>query len=140
VSRLYYPKPQTGGLATGKDGITVDAGEVFRKIAKLIPTELVAGYGALVSLCFVIRWETWRIPAVWLCFALCLILTPIYLNKVADRGKPKRNQIIVGTIAFPIWAYQVSGGQIVPQFYDAAIATIVAIIFSLITAAVPMNK
>jgi hypothetical protein len=88
----------------------------------------------------VIRWEIARQPAAWICFAICWLLTPAYLNMVADPGKPKRNQIIVGTLAFPVWAYLVSGNQVIPTYFDASLATIIALVFSLLTALIPMNK
>jgi hypothetical protein len=139
MSRLYYPKTKRGDLAGGgEDGI--DIGDATKKTAKLIPTELVTAYAALVSASMVIRWVNFRQPAVWICFFICLVLTPVYLNYVADPGKPKRNQIIVGTFAFPVWAYLISGSQVIPDYYDAGLATIIAIVFSLATTPIPMNR
>ena len=106
MSRLYYPKPTMGKLASGGGG-AIDIGDTTKKIGKLIPTELITAYAGLVSASAAIYWQSFRIPAIWACFAICLILTPFYLDHVADPGKPKRNQIIVGTVAFPVWAYLV---------------------------------
>lgn len=139
MSRLYYPKPQQGTLASGGPG-SVDLGDATKKIAKLIPVELVTAYAALVSASMTIRWTNIRQPAVWICFLICWALTPVHLNNVADPGKPKRNQIIAGTMAFPIWAYLISGSQVIPDFYDAGLATIIALVFSLATTPIPMNR
>lgn len=139
MSRLYYPKIMPAKMASGDNG-GVDVGDAAKKIAKLIPTELVTAYAALVSASLAIRWESVRHPVFWICFAICWGLTPIYLNMVADPGKPKRNQIIVGTVAFPVWAYLVSGGQVIPAYFDAGIATVVAMLFSLATTPIPMNR
>jgi hypothetical protein len=100
----------------------------------------VTAYGALVSASTAIRFETLRLPIFVLCFVICFVLTPVYLNKMADKGKPKRNHLIVSSVAFPIWAYLVSGNQVAPGFYDAGLATVIAILFSLISALVPMNR
>jgi hypothetical protein len=54
--------------------------------------------------------------------------------------RSKQNQIIVGTLAFPVWAYLVSGSQVIPSYYDASLGTMIAIVFSLISALIPMNK
>jgi hypothetical protein len=139
MSRLYYPKIVQANLAGGADG-GVDVGEAAKKIGKLIPTELITAYAALVSASMAIHWPSFRQPAFWVCFAICWVLTPIYLNMVADPGKPKRNQIIVGTVAFPIWAYLVSGAQVIPAYYDAGLATVITLVFSLATTPIPMNR
>lgn len=139
MSRLYYPPINKPKLASGT-GPDVDPGEVARKIGKLIPSELVAGYAALVSVSLNIRFEDWRLPFFWIFFLLCWTLVPIYLNNAADPGKPKRNHIIVSTIAFPLWAYLISGSQVMPQWFDAGLATGLAVAYSLISAAVPMNR
>jgi hypothetical protein len=138
-SRLYYPKKQGALLASGA-ATPADVGDAAKKIGKNIPTELVTAYGALVSAAMTLKWEHFRIWVAFGCLVLCWILTPFYLNMVADKGKPKRNQIIVGTLAFPLWAYLVSGKQIVPDYYDLSLATILAVAFSLIVTFVPMNR
>src|SRR6202035_52066 len=107
MSRLYYPKPATAAdLAAGTPQNTTK--EYLEKVAKLVPSEVLALYLALVG---------W-VPAVklaiskwWLyagCFAICLILTPLYLSKMADKGKPKRMHLILSTAAFVVWASSVS--------------------------------
>ena len=138
-SRLYYPKVVAGQLAGGRSA-PVDAGDATVKIAKNIPTELVTAYGALVSAAMTLKWPEARLPAAAICLIACWILTPFYLNYVADKGKPKRNQIIVGTAAFPLWAYLVSGKQVIPEYYDLSLATIVVVIFCAVVAIVPMNR
>ncbi len=138
MSRLYYPPIQRARLASGRDSL--DPGEAAKKIGKLIPTELVTAYGALVGASLALRWQGARMPTVAICFLACWALTPFYLNHVADKGKPKRNQIILGTLAFPVWAYLVSGAQVVPTYYDAAAGIVVATLFSLGSALVPMNR
>ena len=141
MARLYYPKTADAKLATGGGGGNgLDVGDTAKKIGKLIPVEIVTAYAAMVSASMAIRWTQVRFPAFVVCFIICLVLTPIYLNSVADPGKPKQNQILVGTAAFPIWAYLISGSQVIPDWYDAGLATIVALIFSLATAVIPMNR
>jgi hypothetical protein len=61
------------------------------------------------------------------------------LNEAADQDdKPKRRQIVIGTIAFPVWAYLVSGSQVIPQYYDAALGVLIATVFSLVSVAIPI--
>jgi hypothetical protein len=139
MSRLYYPPTAAAKLARGGGG-GFDPGDAAKKIGKIIPTELVTAYGALVSASMAIQIQAARLPIFWICFAICWVLTPVYMYVAADAGKPMRNHIIVSTLAFPIWAYLVSGHQVIPQWYDAGIATVLTLLFSLLSAVVPMNK
>jgi hypothetical protein len=139
LSRLYYPKPRPAGLAAGQNA-PIDIKDVAKKVALIIPTELVTGYTALINFSMNVRWLRLR-PWFYLgSFLLCLALTPYYLNKMADPGKPKRNHLIVSTVAFAVWAYFVSGQQVVPNFYDTGIASMLLVVFSLLTAFIPLNS
>lgn len=136
-TRLYYDRG--AGAASGQQtapGLQ-DAAE---KVAKLVPVELVTAYGALVSAATAIANVGLRPWAFGIVFVLCWVLTPLYLKKVAEDGPPSRNFILVSTVAFPFWAYLVSGNQVIPQFYDPAIATIAATLFSLGAGLIPMNR
>jgi hypothetical protein len=140
-SRLYYPKaPSLAMDANAPPPPSTPGGDAVKKIVQLIPTEIITGYAGLVSAAVSLKWLNMRGPALCVIFALCWILTPLYLNSVADADKPKRNQLIVGTLAFPVWVYIVSGNQVVPGIYDPSAAAIVAVVFSMITSFIPMNK
>jgi hypothetical protein len=126
-------------LASGEGGKGLDAGEAGKKIAKLIPAEVITGYTGLLGVALNIRPE-WQPYAYGAIFLVCWVLTPFYLNQVADPGKPKRNHLFVSSLAFPVWAYLVSGHQVIPDYFDAGAATALTIVFSLITGLIPMNK
>ncbi len=139
MSRLYYPPAGRTTLAGG-NGLYVDPNDALKKVAKLVPGELLTGYMGLISLSMNVE-----NPAVlpWLfviSFILCLVLTPIYLQRMADAGKPKRNHLIVSTVAFVIWAYFVSGQQVLPDWHDTAVATFILVVFSLVSTVIPMNR
>ncbi|MGF7041033.1 hypothetical protein [Mucilaginibacter lappiensis] len=63
---------------------------------------------------------------------------------VADENKPKRNHLILSTIAFIVWAYVTTGetlsATIAKDIYDSAAASIILIIFSFASATVPLDK
>jgi hypothetical protein len=141
MSRLYYPPENKGALTKGGEGEGggFDAGEAGKKIAKLIPAEIITGYMGLIGVALNIR-PDWQLYAYAAFFLLCWVLTPFYLNQMAEPGKPKRNHLIVSSLAFPVWAYLVSGHQVIPDYFDAGLATAVAIVFSLVTGLIPMNK
>ena len=138
MSRLYYPKSDTAADFTADPVKTLQ--EYGEQVAKLVPSEVVAGYLTCVGLVDKLR-ESWRNPGFAAVFVLCLVLTPVYLNKVADPGKPRRNHLIVSSIAFVVWAYSVSGKLVLgDSWYDPALASLLLIVFTLISAVVPLNR
>lgn len=149
MSRLYYePTVRAAAAAVTRavperqdEGRSTDAGSEWpQKIAKLIPAELITAYGALSGAILTVESVNLRQPLYIGAFLLCMVLTPVYLRKADANDLPKRNHLIVSTLAFPVWAYLVSGKAVIPEYYDAGLATLTAIVFSLITAAVPMHK
>ena len=145
MARLFYETPKlVKGILPKKEPEAENTQSAplkyLEKVSKLVPSEIVAGYIALVGLVPNIRLELVR-PWIYLVvFVLCLVLTPIYLNLQADSGKPKRNHLLVSSIAFIVWAYTISGSIIIPQFYDSALASIGLIVFSLVSGAIPLDR
>ena len=113
--------------------------ETLEKIAKLIPSEVITGYSGLITLFLNVKGQKAQYVAFGLTFVLGLVLTPLYLNKMAEKGKPKRNHLILSTFAFIVWAYFTSGRQVVPNLYDGIWATATLFIFTMISGAVPLN-
>jgi hypothetical protein len=112
----------------------------LEKVAKLIPSEIIAGYIGLVGFVPLVRHEQIRPWIYLIIFALCIVLTPAYLGFQATKNKPYKIHVFVSTIAFVVWAYSVSGAVIVPRLYDAAIASILLIAFTLASGAIPLRR
>jgi hypothetical protein len=146
MARLYYEKnANSNQLETLTDqGQNKGVSDYLEKVARLVPSEVVAGYLTMIGFVGSIKSLQVQNITTWIIFGLGLILTPIYLNNVADADKPKRNHIILSTVAFVVWAYVTSGQQlmqtIAPGIFDQAIASIVLVAFSLVSAVVPLNK
>lgn len=145
MSRLYYAAPKAlakeaaGGAAKG-----FDINDVAEKVAKLVPAELITAYTAFISFAAGTTVPDNARPWCYLgSFFLCLILTPLYLNKMADPGKPKKAHLIVSSVAFVVWAYFTSGQQVLKSFgedgYSTGIASMILLGFSLITALIPIG-
>ncbi|NMH87648.1 hypothetical protein [Flavivirga algicola] len=112
----------------------------LEKISRLIPSEIIAGYLAMFGFVPLIENTKVRGYIIWIIFFMCLVLTPIYLNRHAEKGKPKINHLLVSSLAFVIWAYVTTGMKLVPGLYDAAAASIILVAFSLVSAVIPLNK
>ena len=144
MSRLYYEEPLHTSAAAGASSrsATERSGgtkHFLEKVAKLVPSEIVAGYLVLVGPVPLVRvgsWKPWLNAAV---FLLCLVLTPIYLNRQADPGRPKRTHLIVSTCAFVVWAYATSGALVVGHYYDPAVASIALVGFTLVSGAIRLR-
>ena len=137
MSRLYYEQPTTktnmvgGGADVLKDRL--------EKVAKIIPGEIIAVYLFCIGLVPLIRavfLQPWFYYGI---FVVCLVLTPVYLNWQAEKGRPKMGHLIVSTLAFVLWAYAVSGAVMCPSIHDAAVASIFIGLFSLVSGLVPLS-
>lgn len=159
MSRLHYDEPKIkeqdfreGHAVTPLDGDPAvpltpipmqeggNAQSYLEKVAKLVPSEVIAGYLAMVGFVPSIENEGVKPTVLWSIFGLCLILTPLYLNSQSEQGRPKNIHLIVSTIAFVVWAYATTGDKLLPAFYQAAIGSIVLVAFSLISGLIPLNK
>jgi len=62
-------------------------------------------------------------------FVLLLILTPIYLRKVAN--VQNRSQLVVTTLSFVIWVYTLGGPFVVWGLYYPLVASVLLVLWSL---------
>ncbi len=71
----------------------------------------------------------------------CVALTPVYIAYF-DRKNPLRwRNVLVGFVAFPVWAYAFPCGWAVDaKFYEPVIAGFALIGFSMLTAWIPAPK
>ena len=141
MSRLHYDQPieQKKSRSISEDRES-KGNSYLSKIAQLIPGEVIAGYLAMVGFVPMIEKTDMQANALWGIFIFCQILTPIYFNSQADEGKPKKVHILVSSLAFTVWAFATTGEQLVPEYYDTALASILLVAFSLVSGKVPLKK
>lgn len=144
MGRLYYEKQHDSTQPKAFTGEGKGFNEYLDKVARLIPSEIIAGYLTMIGFVGSVKNIQAQNIIAWIVFVIGLILTPIYLNKVAEVGKPKRNHLVLSTFAFLVWAYVTTGKQLLetisPNLFDQAIASIILVAFSLISAVIPLNK
>jgi len=140
MGRLYYEK-KNGPYAKAIDGNQQNFNTYLEKVSKLIPSEIIAGYLTMIGFVESIKILDKGVVA-WVIFAAGLILTPFYLNNVAEADKPKKNHLILSTVAFLVWAYVTTGAILFSTtgIYDSAIASITLVLFSLISGLIPLDK
>jgi hypothetical protein len=144
MTRLYYERLLVHDPATAK-AVYAEvpklgaAGEYLDKVAKLVPSEVIAAFVAIMGVVPSVRNPSWQPGVGWGAFLICLIMTPIYLNYQAVPNAPKKIHLVLSTLAFVAWAYAVSGASLVPSLYDPAIASIELIVFSVVSGAIPLR-
>ena len=138
MSRLYY-EPKVTARLTGDDPQPDNLKNYLEKIAKLIPTEIVAAYLTLIGF-IKIDTSTENHQYYYVAAALfCCVGTYFYLDALADKGKPKNIHIILSVIAFAIWAYSTTGDKLCPGIYNPLIASFAPVVFSLLTVKIPLS-
>ena len=135
MSRLFYEDPDERPGFNLEDGGGAAAKSYLEKVAKLVPSEIVAGY--ITALGFITAADS---VILWVVFAVCLFLTPAYLYYQSDEDKPKIIHLIVSTFAFMFWAYAISGAKLVPAIYQPSYGSIALILFTLVSGIIPLRK
>jgi hypothetical protein len=99
--------------------------EYLGRLAGYVPTEIVGLYIAAAGM--VPAAVTSRGTALWWIFAGCFALTPVYLGFATKDPKkgPLWLQILLATIAFPVWVFAMGGPFTSFQWYQGWIASIV---------------
>ncbi|MDT0648306.1 hypothetical protein RM545_16565 [Zunongwangia sp. F260] len=141
MSRLYYEDQEITRFRV-EQGKQSKTGSYLEKVSTLVPAEIIAGYLAMVGFLdkeegsLLVEKQGFLIGI----FFLCFILTPIYFYFQAEKNKPKIIHLILSSLAFVIWAYVTSGEKFSSLIYDADIASIILIAFSLISGLVPLRR
>lgn len=114
------------------------------RIAKFIPSLVLVAYA---SLCNLVNSKdpataaALRLTLFQIAFWICLAATPAYIAFFERKNPYRKLNVIVGTLAFPVWAYAFPCGWFVDiHKYDPVIAGFILIVFSLLTAVVPAPK
>lgn len=131
MSRLVEPVPSGQRLAKTEPS----PGSYAERITKYIPGEILAGYIATNGILASVTdgqngLRTWVYLGT---FLLCLVLTPIYFTMMAGRDRPKRLQMILSTVAFVVWAYNLGGVFEVFRLYVPWLGSVLLVVFSLIS-------
>ena len=108
--------------------------EYLGRLIKYIPAEIVALYLAATGIVPLTAAD--RQFLLWVIFALCAALTPIfYLLATRDKKKhkgPLVKQVILATIAFPVWVFAIGGPFTALAWYKGYIASILLIFVTVI--------
>lgn len=99
------------------------------RLLKYIPAEIVGFYLVAAGLISP-KPDTPNFTGLWVVFALGFILVPIYfwIATSRDQGKgPLRSQIVLATIAYPVWVFAIGGPFVSFSWYRTLVASIVLV-------------
>ena len=133
MSRLVEPVPSGARLA-GSEG---ELNTYLERTAKYIPGEIIAGYLGINGILASVSTDqgSLRQLVYVMTFLLCLALTPVYFNRIAKQGEPRRLQMILSTIAFLVWAYSLGGVFTAFGIHIPWLGSILLIVFTLVSGA-----
>jgi hypothetical protein len=112
------------------------------RIVRIMPAEVVAAYLAIGNLIPAINVGHLIHAATWFSFVFFWLATPIilYLSGRTEQKRPSTAHYVLSTIAFPIWAYNVSASvQLYGIPFNSGLAGILLILFMFVSGFVPIK-
>ena len=155
MSRLVQPPPPRFKLATADAMLAVPAGPTTKldattppaardtlsdyaeRVAKYVPAEVLAFYGAAVNLIATVP-ESARTKRLWFYGIVLLVFwigTPFWLAQFQGTQSVKRTNQVVGFGAFLVWAYAYPAGWFKDMaWHDPVGAGLALILFTFVSA------
>ncbi len=107
----------------------INGGDGYReRLLKLIPSEVLGTYLGVNAVIISMEPTTLSTVLLWGVFAICLLLTPLWLW--FGQGVKKPLQLVVTSIAFIIWAMTITGPFTTIPDYKPFIGTVFLVLFS----------
>ncbi len=126
MSRLVTPRP--AGPTTAQSG---GGDDYLSRVAKYVPSEIVVAYLTAQGLIVASAPADPR-PYYAAVALVLLVVTPLYLRRLAQPGQPVVRQMVISTLALPFWAYALAELPEAFGVYNALAASLALIAFSLV--------
>ncbi len=98
------------------------------RVLKYIPAEVVAVYIAVQGAVAQATSATPNDTILWIAFGILLVLTPVYLWRVAHVTKTL--QLVIATIAFAVWVFSLGGPFASLSWYQAIYGAVLLPLFT----------
>lgn len=136
MGRLVQAVPQVQPA-----GSEVKGDDYLSRVAKYIPGEIVATYLSLIGIMKTVDpHDEAKIPALWVIFIVCFLLTPAYFWKMTEQGHPKLRHILISSGAFLVWAYALGGVFESMGWHKPWLASVILALYTLLAGLVPPPK
>jgi hypothetical protein len=126
MSRRIQTGRQGGLEGAVPSSANQSADDYLGRLSKYVPAEIVGLYLATVGMVPLGPNGSLRCAATWVVFALNALLVPLYFWFVTtrDHAKPLIPQIVLASIAFPVWVFAIGGPFKCFRWYESWIAAI----------------
>jgi hypothetical protein len=116
----------TSPLALGKKRTRGNGDDYFGRLAGYIPAEMVGLYLAATGVVPLNSDGAPKCAALWIVFLLNFALVPVYFifATTRDKKKPLWVQVLLASLAFPIWVFALGGPFKCFAWYESWIASI----------------
>ena len=134
MGRLVEPSAQVISMFSG-----ANEDKYATRILKYIPAESVAVYLGIQSFMKVPDDQILEFKIWWVfVYSIILVLTPVYIWKLHQKGKPWILQAIFSTVGFVVWSYALHNPNTLSPFaaiYDSNLAGICVILYPFVVGA-----
>ena len=115
------------GTSTPMMGANDEPADYLGRLVGYIPAEIVALY--LTAAGLVPQTTSAKQTVLWCIFGTCALLTPItlYFTTQDPKKGPLYLQVLLATIAFPVWVFAIGGPFSSLQWYQSWIASLLLI-------------
>jgi len=110
-------RPNSVAFATTSSP-AVSADDYLDRLVKYVPAEIIAVYLGATNVVPINDPSRWM--ALWVIAGLCVVCTPIYMYVATKQdGQPTLwSQIVISSIAFPVWVFAIGGPFRVFSWYE----------------------
>ncbi len=139
---MVEPLPTTTGAEAEKRPLFLGRGQrkggddYLGRLAKYIPAEIVGLYLATAGVVPAGNNDRERCVVLWVIFALSFALVPVYFYfATRDRRRNKKAlwpQVILATIAYPVWVFAIGGPFACYGWYKGYLASITLIFVTVV--------
>jgi hypothetical protein len=102
------------------------ADDYLGRLSKYIPAEIIGLYLATSGMVPLAHDSSLRCSSLWVVFGLNASFVPLYFwfATTRDNAKPLKLQILLSSIAFPVWVFAIGGPFRCFRWYESWIAAI----------------
>ena len=118
------------GTLTAKLGVNAEPADYLGRLVGYIPAEIVGVYLTAAGFAEAAGADSQK--WLWIVFGVSFVLTPIYMifatnDKKKNKG-PLYVQVILATLAFPLWVFAIGGPFRALPWYKAPVASILLVL------------
>ena len=133
ADRRVTLRPRVVTASDAKQDKRLAEDSYLAKVTRYIPAEIVFAYTAASEIVLGAQGIP-QLTFLWIVIAVLFVLTPLWLlfaTQVPEKPKAVF-QAVVGTVAFLVWVFALSGAVLFPAWYNPVYGGLLLILFTLV--------